>query len=115
MNAVDMEHALAGPLGIRTGLRGDVNDADFIRANDKKYLVKALTKILPKLSKRADKLEESPFKAWIQGSIDDLDEMKDALKKAATADAKGPCLYYLWMATATALSAIHHAIKAQGQ
>ena len=114
MDAVEMEHALSGPLGIRMGKRGDVNDADCIRANDKKYLVKALAKILPKLSKRAEKLEESPFKAWTQGSIEDLGELKDALK-ANPGDAKGPCLYYLWIACTTALSSIHNAIKAQGQ
>jgi hypothetical protein len=113
MDSLEIENALAGPLGIRMGTRGDVNDADFIHANQKKYLIKALTKILPKLSKRAEKSPESEWKAWIEDHLRGLDDLKDQLQKDHD-NSTGPCLFLLWTACAVALGSIHQALRAQG-
>jgi len=113
MDSVEIEHLLAPILGIRTGTRSDVNDADAIRSNDPKRLVRALTKILPRLAKRTEGMEESETKAWIGKTLRDFDFLKDTLEKTGE-KANGPALFLLWGASATALHWVHLTLKGKG-
>jgi hypothetical protein len=113
MDSLDIENLLAGPLGIRMGKRGDVNDADFVRANDPKLLAKALTKILARLEKRAEKMKESETKAWIEKELEDLSSINDVLKEQRS-EVKGVALFLLWGTSATALGSVHLQLKAEG-
>ncbi len=47
MDAVRVEHALAGILGVKMGKRGEVNDADAIRSAEAKYFIAAVIKMAP--------------------------------------------------------------------
>jgi hypothetical protein len=113
MDSLEIENLLAGPLGIPMGKRGDVNDSDAVRRNDSKLLVKALTKILPRLAKRLEGMKESDTKAWIEKSLRDFDDIKDKLKER-NYEVKGLAVFLLWEACATALNWIHLQLKAQG-
>ena len=113
MDSQEIENLLAGPLGVQMGKRGDVNDSDAVRRHDPKLLVKALTKILPLLAKRAEGMKESESKAWIENSLRDFDDMKDKLTER-NYEVKGLALFLLWGACATALNGIHLQLKTQG-
>jgi len=95
------------------GKGGDVNDSDAVRRNDSKLLVKALTKILPRLAKRAEGMKESDTKAWIEKSLRDFVDIKDKLTER-NYEVKGLAVFLLWGACATALNWIHLQLKAQG-
>ena len=66
-----------------------------LRRNDPKLLVKAVTKILPRLVKRAEGMKESETKAWIEKSLRNFDDIKDKLKERND-EVKGIALFLLW-------------------
>ena len=106
MDAVQVERLFAGALGIEMGKRGDVNDADYVRSGDPKYLVAALDKALIRLKKRVEHLEGSgDMKMWIEHSIDDLQVVRSSLSKKAGEISHFAC-FHLWCLSVVALNLI---------
>jgi hypothetical protein len=108
MDAVRIEHFLAHALGIEVGKRGEVNDADYVRSGEPKYLVRALEKVLPRLKKRAGRLDDSDkMKMWIEHSIGDLSMTADSILKASDRnEISASACFQLWSLSATSVNLI---------
>jgi hypothetical protein len=113
VTAQEIEQLLAGPLGIRSGTRGNVNDSDSIRSNDPKQLVRALTKVLSTLSQRVHRVEKPETKFWIEKTLRDFEDIKNTLEKRSD-EVTGASVFLLWGASATALHWVHVALKEHG-
>jgi hypothetical protein len=108
MNAVNIEHAFAHPLGIPEGQRNDVNDADYVRSGKPTHLATALAKVLPRLKQRAASLNESTqMKQWIDNSLNDLAGVQRAVAHPASTDeiSQSACVE-LWSLSAISIRLI---------
>jgi hypothetical protein len=93
MDAVRIEHFFAHALGIEEGKRGEVNDADYVRSGEPKYLVRALDEALPRLRKRAESLPESGhMKMWIDHSVGDMQIVQESISRLAASDGISECV-----------------------
>lgn len=102
LDAVSVEHQFADLLGISG--RGGPSDADAVRSGNPRYLAEALSKALPRLKKRADKLPTSDgMHVWVEKAIRDADGMRERLEKGGSEIDKSGC-FLLWVTCANLLN-----------
>lgn len=107
MDAVRIEHLFADALGVERGKRGDVNDADYVRSGQAKYLVKALNKALKNLKKRAEKMPKSDsMKIWVDSAIGDMGIEADHINKFKDKISDSPACLSHWSLCAISLNLI---------
>jgi len=116
MRAVNIEHSFAHPLGISEGQRNDVNDADYVRSGKPSHLAAALGKVLPRLKKRAEALNESTqMKQWIENSLQDLEEAhQSVVNPAAAAEISQSACLQLWSLSAVSVRLIDTYLTERG-
>ena len=112
MDAVRIEHLFAGPLGVRIGQRGKLNDADGVRTANPKYLVGAVEGALKNLKKRVEKLPDDDS-ILIRARIGDLAMTIESIGKEE-GDIRGSTCFYLWSLFAVSLDQIHMDLKDRG-
>ncbi len=111
MDALRVEHIFARALGITTGKRGDVNDADYVRDGQPKYLVKALEKALGCLKKRAEAMQDSDtMKTGIVHSISDLELVQEGIERNPVEVSHFAC-WNLWCTSAVSLDLIDKCLR----
>lgn len=112
MDAVRIEHLLAGALGVQVGQRGKSNDADAVRSGNPKYLVKAVEGALKNLKRRVERLQDDDS-ILRQARIGDLVMTIDSIKKREDEIIRPSC-FYLWSVFAVALDMIDMELKERG-
>jgi len=113
LDAVSVEHRLAGIMGKPIGGRGGVNDADRVRSQKAKDLIAALGGIIPLLKTRAANLSDSDsMKVWVDQTIRDVDGIKEMVGNKPEKIDGLPCLL-LWHATSTSLNWVPMHLKKQ--
>lgn len=111
MDAVQIEHDFAYALGIKVGHRGDVNDADFIRASKVEYLRAAVSKACSALRERLVNLEDEDIGKELEIAIDALDATYTSLQSAGID--KTPICFALWSAAAVTMRLIARTLDHQ--
>ena len=112
MDSTAIDHLLSGPLGIRMGLRGEVNDADSIRSGDPKCLVDLLKKAVPILEKRVKKMPESAghVSVFQEHALRDMDSIRESLEQRPD-EFSHLSVFLLWAACANSLNMVHVSLK----